>query len=167
MALGFPIINGNRFDFSSVELKINGKRYIGVKELSYKHSLEEGEVRGTAPQVLGRTRGLYKAEGSITLFREEFDDLSSDLQVLAVGLFEANFLITAIYSELPPNGVPSGMVGDTQTDELIGSRFKSAEMKGSGGSSDPLVVQLDLSILYIKQNGLPPLNNLIQMANAI
>ena len=167
MPVGYPVINGNRFDFSSVELQLNGRRYIGVKAINYKQEIDPGEVRGTAPQLLGRTRGTYKAEGSIELYREEFADLCSDLQALAVGFLEANFLCTVTYSELPPNGIPNSLPSPVQTDTLVGLRFKSDDHSMQSGSSDPIVVKLEFTLMYLMVNGSLPVNNLLKLGAAV
>lgn len=166
MAIGYPLVNGDRFDASSIELQLNTKKYIGVKQVKYKQSLEPGEVRGFSPQVLGFTRGLYKVEGSIQIYREEFQDLSVDLQTIAVGLLEANFLATITYSELSPlNGaLPTGVVGSTSTDTIVGMRFTATDHTVDAGSSDPLVVELPFVARYCLISGIAPLTNLFRIA---
>jgi hypothetical protein len=166
MAIGYPLVAGDRFDASSIELKLNGKKYIGIKQLKYKQSLEPGEVRGLSPQVLGFTRGQYKVEGSIQIYREEFQDLITDLSLIAVGLLEANFLATINYSEKNPlNGsLPTGVVGSDMTDQIVGMRFTSTDHSVDAGSSDPLVVELPFLARYLLIGNIPPLSNLLRVA---
>lgn len=166
MGIGYPLANGDRFDASSIELQLNTKKYIGVKSIKYRHSLEPGMVYGFSAQPLGRTRGQYKAEGTISIYREEFQDLSIDLQTLAVGLLEANFLATITYSELNPlNGqLPTGVVGSTSTDTVVGMRFSATDHSVEAGTSDPLVVELPFTALYCLINGALPLTNLFRIA---
>jgi hypothetical protein len=116
--------------------------------------------------VLGFTRGMYKVEGSIQIYREEFQDLITDLQAIAVGILEANFLATVTYSELSPlNGaLPTGVVGATSTDSIIGMRFTASDHSIEAGSSDPLVVELPFVARYCLIGGLPPLSNLFRIA---
>ena len=166
MPIGYPLVNGNRFDASSIELQINGKRYIGCTDCTYEQTLEPGEVRGLSPQLLGLTRGIQKCSGTITILREEFDDLTLDLQNLAVGLLEANFTITVTYSEVPPVAIPSGVVGTTSTDTIVGARITGTRHKFSAGSSDPISVEMPFMARYILVNGIVPLNNLLQIATA-
>jgi hypothetical protein len=101
MPIGYPLVNGVRFDASSIELKINLQRYIGITQVQYEQSLEPGEVRGLNPQVLGYTRGLYRVSGTISMLREEFQDLTTNFQTVVVGLLEANVVCSVTYSELP------------------------------------------------------------------
>lgn len=44
----FPLINGNHYDYSDIEIKIKGVTYRGVKEINYKDSCEPGEGYGAA-----------------------------------------------------------------------------------------------------------------------
>src|SRR5882672_2473987 len=166
MPIGYPGVNGDRFDASSIELQLNTKRYIGVKSVKYRQSLEPGLVYGFSSQPIGRTRGQYKADGTIQIYREEFQDLSLDLQNIAVGLLEANFLCTVTYSELNPlNGqLPTGVVGATSTDVMVGMRFSATDHSAESGSSDPLVVELPFTAMYQITNGIPPLTNLFRIA---
>jgi hypothetical protein len=99
----YPLINGNRFDGSSVTVRINGKKYVGVQEIDYEAMVEPGFVYGVSTAVpIGRTRGQLKTDNaSITILREDYADILSDFQALAVGFSEANFQIIVSYSEAP------------------------------------------------------------------
>ena len=143
----YPMLNGVRFDWSSVEIKINGKPpIIGVKALSYKHTLDPGEVFGTSAQLLGRTRGQYKAEGSIELYKAEYHLL---IAYLGNGYLEKSFEITTHYDE-------AGLV---LTDNLKGVRLKGADNSHQQGN-EALTVKSDLSIMYLIENGVAPLSKL-------
>ncbi len=144
----YPLINGVRFDFSSVELNFDGTRFSGVKEISYKDGLEPGEVRGNRAQLIGRTRGTYSAEGSLTLFKSEFQQLISQIAIKGVGWAEASFDAVIIYSE-----ASSPLIKDV----LLGCRLKTAEDSGGEGG-EPLVTKCDLHILAIKRNGVLPMD---------
>ncbi len=166
MPIGYPGVNGDRFDASSIELQLNTKRYIGIKQVKYRQSLDPGMVYGFSAQPIGRTRGQYKCDGSIQIYREEFQDLSVDLQTLAFGLLEANFLCAITFSELNPlNGaLPSGVVGGTSTDTIVGMRFSATDHSADAGSSDPLVVEMPFTAMYQITHGIPPLTNLFRIA---
>lgn len=165
MPATYPLTTGNRLDASSIELNINGKRYIGFSEMEYEQSLEPGEVRGATPQVLGYTRGIYKAGGTLTILREEFQDLTLDLQTLAVGFLEANFVATVTYSELPPLA-SLAIPGFTSIDTLIGLRFTSTKSIIKTGTADPLIVTLPFVCRMILVNGIQPMNNILKYAIA-
>lgn len=146
----YPFINGIRYDWSSVEIDILGPLAC-VKEMSYSHSLSPGIVRGTRAQPLGRTRGKYEPEGSITLYKNEYVDLITKLSIAGasaqMGYFEVSFNITVQYSEA---------YSDVITDKVIGCRIKKSENSGSEGE-EPLVVKCDLSVMAIIEKGMSPI----------
>lgn len=143
MALpSYPLINGKRFDHSSIVLTVLGKPYLGVRELNYSMELTPGEVYGTSAQKLGRTRGQAKPDGSLTVYREDFGDLITLLQAsrgATMGFMEVEFLVNVTYQE--------GIF--IQSDSLVGCRIKKVDMNSSQGS-DALLVKCDLDIMDIK-----------------
>lgn len=156
-----PMINGARFSWASVQIGLAGKKTIGVKSINYKDPLKPGKVRGTNAQVIGRTRGNYDAEGSITVYREDFLDIITYLATLIgvtsglspnglpPGFKEVAFDITVAYSEVPASPV--------QMDVLKGCRITDSEMDGSEGE-DALAMKLSLDILVISWNGFYSIN---------
>lgn len=149
-----PVINGNRFDFSSIKIKLNGKLYTGIQAIDYAPECIPGMVYGQSTAYpIGRTRGQLKTEtASIEILREEFGDLSTDLQAIAGGLFEANFIITvAVGESLSPSS------GASQVDTIIGARFSRFNQSAKVGS-DPLAVKLDFTFMNMLVNNLPLLS---------
>jgi hypothetical protein len=145
-----PLINGHRFDYSSVEINLGGTIYTAVQEITYSHSLEPGYLRGTKPQKIGRTRGEYNAEASIKLYKADYHNLTQMLSLLnpIVGYMEASFTITVIYQEIASSG-------QLITDVLSGCRMTKAENSHSQ-SSDALQVSVDLDVMQIVENLLIP-----------
>lgn len=142
--LVYPLINGMRHDYSSVEIKLNTLRFNGVKSITYRHSLDPGMLRGNRAGFIGRTRGSYTAEGSIELYRAEYETLIASLTLNPLlGYFEAQFDIEVSYSEA---------FSQLLTDKCIGCRLKSSEHSNSEGN-DPSTVSCDLSIMYLLENG--------------
>ena len=93
----YPLINGNKYDWSSIEIDLGDAGiFTGVKELTFTHSLEPGEVRGTRAELLGRTRGEYSAEGTIVVWAEEYAEI---ITALGDGFMELSFSISATYSD--------------------------------------------------------------------
>lgn len=144
MAISYPLVNGNRFDWSSVEIKFQGEIITGVKDVSYSHTLEPTKVYGTNAQPIGRTRGVYSADGSVTLYKSESKVLR---QLLAGGgtngYGEVSFDIIVNYAE---NGE------DPIVDELIGCRIKGEESSHSQGA-DPLEEKITLDIMFVRRDG--------------
>lgn len=149
MATSYPKINGQKFDFSSVEIDIAGIIYIGVTELSYTHTLEPGILRGTRAEKLGRTRGEYDAEGSVTIYKDTWNEIRN---ALGDGYLETSFDITATYAEDDE---------EIQVDKLFGVRITSVETAPSQGT-DPITVDLELDIIRIEENGVLPIEGMLR-----
>lgn len=145
--MDFPLINGHRYSWASIELDIDGADQLQFKEISYSHTLEPGDVRGQGPQVAGTTRGEYSAEGSVTFLKEGHDEL---IERFGDGYFEKRFNVTVNYAE---EGQP------VTTDRLVGCRLKASEKSGSQGT-DGLEVTAPLHVTYITENGKKPLSNM-------
>lgn len=136
-----PLINGRRYSFSSIEVDVNGRKYTGVKSISYNDGLDPGMARGTSPIPLGHTEGDYEAEASMTMFRAEFDTMLSQL---GDGYGEVSFPITATYAA---QGQP------TVTDRLPAVRIKKVTNSNEQGN-DPTEVELELVVMTpIERNG--------------
>jgi hypothetical protein len=147
MPIESPLINGDRYDFASIIAHINGGLVLGVKEISYKNSKERGEVRGTSPQKLARTRGQYKCEASATLYRREFDELITQL---GDGYMEIVFPITVSYAN---DGQP------LVTDTIVGCTINEDDHSNSSGT-DPTEVKLTFDPMYILIKGIAPIKGL-------
>ncbi len=147
MLPNYPDINGNRFEWASVEIRCDGRRYLGCKSLSYSQELAPGEVWGNHAQKIGRTRGELKPEGSLEMFKEEADDLIS---AFGDGYMEKAFDVVANYVE----------TFRIQTVVLHGCRIKKVDDSHSQGT-DALTTKFDLDVMWIERNGKKPLNNML------
>jgi hypothetical protein len=149
MAIDYPAVNGNRFSWASVEIILpKGKRFRGIKAISAKDTLEPGEIRGTAAQLLGRTRGDYKAESSIEMWKREADEF---IAALGNGFMEYEFDIPVSFSD---RNQP------VSTIKVLGCRIKGKDESYSM-STEGLAVKFDLSVMGIITNGYRPLLNMI------
>jgi hypothetical protein len=145
----YPLINGHRFDWSSVRVTIDGVPYTGVKSINYRQSLTPSVVRGTRAQPTGRTRGIYEPEGSIELYKEDYQDIIQALSKGGTqGYMEVAFQVLVQYS--------SGIL-PVVTDTLAGVRLASDEDSPAEGG-DAFTVNCDLSIMYVLRNGLSALS---------
>ena len=147
MTVGYPLVNGNAYGFSSIELDFGGVKSRGYKEVKYSSNLEPGELRGTHPQMLARTLGQYKAEGSLVLWTHEWNQLRDRM---GQGYMQKTFTLNVVYAEAGPLGA--------QRDTLVGCRITKVEKGGSEGT-DGLEVSLTLSVMKILENGIDPLSN--------
>lgn len=160
MPVSYPVVNGIRFDFSSIQFRVNGKVFPGIKSLSFNHAMEPGLVRGTAAQVIGRTRGQYNSEGSVELYREDADDF---LTIIApnsfvtggqngTGFMEVQFDVGVTYFE-----PIQGLTPAAQMDIMKGCRIKKEDISNASGS-DPSTIKYDFHIMYLIRNGRAPIS---------
>lgn len=149
----YPLINGKRYSFSSIDFRIGTISILGISEISYSSSIEPGTVRGTHPQILGYTKGEYSCEASVSIYKEEWNEAIIPLTTISrQGLLE---LI------LPPITVTYAEAGNaTWTDLLVGCRISSIEDSVSSGT-DPATVTISLMPLYIEYNGVKPMAKML------
>lgn len=136
----YPQVNGHRFSHSSLEIKWGGIPVLGVKSLDYSDELTPGELRGTAPQIIGRTRGIQKATASIELFRLEWEILRARMGIGGVGYGETAQDIQVIMFEFGAQPV---------MDTIYAPRVMKVALTSSSDSGDGLTVKLDLHPLRI------------------
>lgn len=145
----YPLVNGNRYDFTSLELVINGVPYRGIKSVDYEDSLDPKKQYGTSARPLGRNRGVYDASGSLEIYREDWTVIAPLLAALGNGgLGEANFLVVAQYGDFGQPNI---------SDKLIGCRIKKVANSHAQGAAE-LTVKLDLDIMDINRNGVSMLS---------
>jgi hypothetical protein len=99
----FPAIQGVRTDHSSFQMHIDGSAsapggnlwIYGLKSWDWKSGLEPGELRGAAAQAVGWTRGQYKGDGNLELWRADADNFEAMLtnNHPGQGLYELWFLL--------------------------------------------------------------------------
>jgi hypothetical protein len=146
MPLQYPRVNGTTFDFSCIEANANGMVCKDYEEISYSDDCEPGEARGTHQQALATTPGEYKAEGSLTMYKDAFDDWVAEL---GDGYMVRSFPITVTYgNDFTP----------LTTDTLHGCRIKKVENQHQKGN-EPLKVKVDLYVAQIDHNGVKPIPN--------
>lgn len=141
----FPLINGHRYSFASIEARFNDIPIIGFKSINYDDSLEPGEIYGSRPQLLGATRGKQKASGDFEMYRLEFDLFKLSLGVGGIGYGESYFDIKVTYAELAQPVV---------TDTLVGCRIKKVASANTDGT-DPTAIKCDLFVTRVLFGGFP------------
>ena len=136
----YPLINGLRHSFASVEMKVRGQIYIGFKSVNYNRTRSRSEARGPHPDPLGKTQGENKYTGDIEFFLAEFVRLITDL---GPGYGDIQFPVVVTYSS---NGF------DTIMDELQGCTIDTTDASNAG--TDPTVRKIDLNPTKILFNGI-------------
>lgn len=134
--ISYPVINGQRHSFASIELKIGSLIFLGFKSINYSRTRTRALVRGNSPDPLGKTRGENEYSADCEMYLAEWNLLMS---TLGKGYGDATFSVNVTYSE---NGF------DTITDNLLGCTIDSTEASQSQGS-DPLTRKFNLAPLKI------------------
>lgn len=65
--------------WNNITLNIMGRDVEGINAVSYSDSMTKENVLGAGAYPIGRSRGNYEAESSITLYKEEVDALKMAL----------------------------------------------------------------------------------------
>jgi hypothetical protein len=140
----YPLINGVRHDFSSVEAKLAGLVFIGVKSIDYSRTRERGMVQGNHPDPMGKTRGKNTYKATVEVYIAEWNAFQKQL---GPGYGDVFFPFLVTYVE---NGF------DTICDEIQGCTMDSTEASMSTGT-DPLTRKFELNPLKILFDGIDDL----------
>jgi hypothetical protein len=135
-----PFINGNRFDFASIEAVVGARTFTGIVEISYSHPVERSKVYGTQRVPIGRTGGRVSFEASITMLKEDVQEL---LTALGPGYGNIPFVIVINYAEA---GQP------VITDKLIGCKINDVQDSHTEGT-EALRCTMPLDVMGIMRNG--------------
>jgi hypothetical protein len=143
------IINGHVYDFSSIDVLINGFKFTSFQEINYSYEGEVGELRGNSSAIVkARTRGEFSFTANIVLAKRDAMEMIKALAALGLGGFaEAQADIIVTYAERGQ--------GKPDVDTLVGARFISGSNEHSR-SADPLFMGFDLSLIDIYYNGVSP-----------
>lgn len=151
-SLAYPLINGNRVSWSSVEIKVIGQRYIGVKNVSYGLELKPGDVVGTHIERIARTDGEQKTSGGMEMYKEEADVLIAALAAIGLpqlkGYMQVEFDVIInfrVQSILPISNVVMQNCRITKVDDSHSQGI------------DALTTKFDLDPMRILRNGLLPI----------
>ncbi len=139
--IAFPLINGVRHSFSSIELKIAGVIYVGFKSINYSRTRSRTNVFGNSPDQLGKTRGTNEYKCDVEMFLAEFNQIQAQL---GAGYGDVFFPINVTYTE---NGF------DTISDTIIGCTLDTTDASNSQGT-DPTVRKFELNPTKILFNGI-------------
>jgi hypothetical protein len=140
-AIQYPLVNGVRHSFTSIELKINGDIYVGFKSINYSRNRGRTMVKGNSPDPLGKTRGENEYKADCELYLAEWNALQAKL---GAGYGDVFFDITVTYNE---NGF------DVITDTIKGCTLDTTDAS-NGQGSDPTVRKFELNPIKILFNGL-------------
>jgi len=136
----YPLVNGTRHSFSSIELKLNGNIFIGFKSINYSRTRSRSMVYGNSPDPIGKTQGTNEYSADVELYLAEWNQF---MESIGPGYGDTFFQVLVTYSA---NGF------DTIQDTINGCTIDGLEVSQSQGT-DPLVRKFDMSPLKILFNG--------------
>jgi hypothetical protein len=143
--ISYPLINGHRYSYSSIEFGQNGVTIRGISSIDYGDELTPGKIRGTGPNPIGRTRGEYDGDAEIEMYRLEWENFRQSLGNNGVGFMETAFQIGCTYGEANQPVV---------TDTMEGCRVAKVRTGGQEGT-DATKVKLTINLMRILHNGVP------------
>lgn len=132
------MINGKAYDWSDVTITLPYGTAIDIRDISYDDELDVGVLYGKGAKATRYGTGNYKAEGKMTVTKEEFE------KMLAYAKKQGK----ALYG-LDPFPITVGFANDGEpvtTDELKQCKLNKTGNKSSQGSKEHTV---DLSFIII------------------
>jgi hypothetical protein len=145
LLIQYPLVNGHRYSFASIEARFNGIPFIGFSAINYKPSLKAGMVYGSRPQPIGRTRGKVEFTFDFEMYRLEFEVFKATLGAGGIGYGEIAFDTVVQYAEL---GQP------VITDTIVAARIEEVDLSNADGTY-PSKVKCSCSALGMLLNGVP------------
>jgi hypothetical protein len=130
------VINGRKYDWESVEIKLPQGTAVGITEISYndEKGVEARYGKGAIPRGYGRKN--YKGSGSMTLDRDEFENLK---KALGGSVYNADpFAIVVSYGN---DDMP------TVTDTLRGVLISKTDTSAKQDSENAGEMKLDFTVL--------------------
>lgn len=143
----YPLINGVRHSFSSIELKLNGQIFVGFKSINYSRKRTRSYVRGNSPDPLAKTRGENEYTADCEIYLAEWNLFQSQVANGLDGYGDVLFTVAVTYTE---NGF------DTIQDTIIGCTIDSTDAS-QGQGPDALTRKIELMPIKILFNGLEDL----------
>lgn len=138
----YPLTDGNRHSWHSLEAKFAGKLFLGFTELSFGYKRNRTIVYGAHPLPLGKTRGKVEFNAKAKLYLAEFIYFTQEV-LGGRGYGDKFFTVNGIYQEV---GFDSIRV------QLNGCTLDEAQINNTEGS-DPTAPEITLNPLEILING--------------
>lgn len=129
------LINGKAYDWSSVTIKIPGAESIEITEISYNDEQEHDGIYGKGGMYRGYGTGNYKASVSVSMSREDFNELQRVIKKKGYKDFY-KYLIPKIIVSYADDGAA------TTTDILTNIKFGKRDTSAKQGDKN-ITVKLD------------------------
>ena len=138
--IAYPLLNGNAFSWSSVEINIDGQLFTAIESIDYGRKRSREEIRGNNADPLSKTVGENKYTGTVSV---EIAEWFLFLQQFGAGYGDIFFITTVTYNSPSLGVVQDILKGCTLDESTMGLK------RGPGG----LYTKIDLSPLKIIFNG--------------
>ncbi len=150
MALSYPLVNGFRYAWASIEVLDGPLTMPGIRSINFKASQAIGSARGAGIQEHGKTRGDLTFTASMTMLAEEqFNWVTS----IGDEYMSHIFGLLVKFEELQ-NGTPN-----INRVELVGLQIQEEDHAFAPGP-DGLEITMPLGISYYLKNGLKPVRGM-------
>lgn len=143
--MNYPVINGRRYSWASVAIKLRGQEYTGIKSINYKDSLKPTKVMGVGPFQRGRTKGVYEASGDMELFLQDAAHFRKALaeENASYGLVEFDVLVQFTENDEDP----------VVEHKVVKCRWAEVDNSNSQGA-DATTEKASLDVTWIERDGL-------------
>ena len=141
--ISYPLVNGARHSFVSIELKLMGVIFQGFTSINYTRTRSRTMVYGNSPDPLGKTRGKNEYKADCEVYLAEWNLFQSQLLAIQPGYGDVFFSVTVIYNE-------PGF--DVITDSIVGCTMDTTEASNAEGT-DPTKRKFELNPIKIFFNG--------------
>lgn len=150
LPLIYPQINGVKYDFSSIELNLNGQSFVGFKSINYSRTRTRTKVYGSNSDPLAKTKGTNDYSGDCEVYLAEWNYFQQNIlipyalqQTGTGGYGDVFFTVTVSYRT---------NTSDLISDTLAGCTLDSTEASQSQGT-DALIRKMMLNPLKIYFGG--------------
>lgn len=137
----FPSINGQKHAYGDIAIRAAGAERRGITSVDYKVKRAATDAHGTGPNRVGVALGKVSSEGSMEMYREDFQTL---IDALGDGYLGVPFQVVVTYRVR----IGARLIVDT----LNAVRITEVNPSGQEGD-DPMKVKLSLNIGETLLNG--------------
>ncbi len=149
MGIQYPLVNGFRHSWSSLEVRLAGDITLGCTEINYSVKTDRGYVRGAGAIPLGQTLGNFTFEADLSILEAEFNQF-----MLTLGFQAMTNFWDIVVSYDAGIGLLDGSALPVIQDTIQQATITEISGAQSSGSSDALVRKITLMPSGILWNGL-------------
>lgn len=149
--ISYPLVNGFRHSWSSVEFRLAGDVTLGCTEINYSVKTDRAYVRGAGALPVGQTLGNFTYEADLSILVSEFDQFMTQLGPQAMTQFW-DIVVSYDAGIGLIDASPLAVIQDT----IQSCTITEISAALSSGSADGLVRKITLMPSGILFNGVSP-----------